>query len=260
MKKKTNDYKWHPLISDTNIFNNYFHNCGIPEFIGFDEILSFEIKENFIEGFPIFGVIAAVDYLKPSNKIYKNNKIKNNDVYFIKQTNELDLACGLIAVLNVIGNNLNKIILEKQSLLDVFFENTKSLNFNQRSKYLENYKELKELHYIYSNNNYKNNEENKSSNNNKKTSKKNNEDEIDDDIDKNDKLYHFISYTIIGNKIYEFDGFNKKPNMVEDLEIKLNKEKNSFEIFLEIVIEDLKNKIKSNYIGDDLSLMYLGYI
>ena len=30
--------------------------------------------------------------------------------------------------------------------------------------------------------------------------------------------YHFdfVSYILIGNKIYEFDGYNKLPNMFED--------------------------------------------
>mmetsp|Transcript_43187 Transcript_43187/g.57138 ORF Transcript_43187/g.57138 Transcript_43187/m.57138 type:complete len:81 (-) Transcript_43187:263-505(-) len=66
--------------------------------------------------------------------------------YYMKQTSELDNACGVIACLHSIYNNLSddKITLLPDSVLATFLQSVKDAGAADRATALENYNQFKE--------------------------------------------------------------------------------------------------------------------
>lgn len=261
---KNTDFRWPALLSDNTIFNQYFHECGMPHFIGFNEIYSLNYQENnFVAGFPVFGIIAAIKRLEYQNP--EKPESSQDDIFFVKQTEELDLACGLIAVLNILGNKLNDIYLEDQSILKKFFEITKYFNPEKRSKFLEDYNELKEKHKFYSaintdiNLNIANNSDYSISATSNPEKDGNINKSSNENIRKQEKIYHFISFALINRKIYEFDGLRNEPKLIKELSDQ--EQEIDFEyIYINYILEELESRVNSRLISDNLSLMYLTYI
>lgn len=64
----------------------------------------------------------------------------------MKQTGVLDNACGIIACLHSVLNNLDKITLEKDSVLGQFWEKAKDISPAERATLLENFTAFQEIH------------------------------------------------------------------------------------------------------------------
>ncbi len=69
--------------------------------------------------------------------------------YYMVQTAELDNACGLIACIHSIFNNIELVSLEPDSLLDRFYLTTVSDNPEERATSLENMKDFQKKHKSY---------------------------------------------------------------------------------------------------------------
>ena len=67
----------------------------------------------------------------------------------MRQSDKLDYACGVVAGIHAILNNLDKIKLKENSVLAKFFEVTKNLTPNEKAYILEENEEFKVPHKIY---------------------------------------------------------------------------------------------------------------
>lgn len=124
------DFKWPPLESNPEVFTEYLRNVGLPEdwFIsevfGLDEdCLSFVPK-------PVIAVIATFENLKKDQ--HEKEDKPAADVaevpYYMKQTSKLDYACGVIACIHSVLNNLDKVQVSDGSVLDRFYQVVRELS------------------------------------------------------------------------------------------------------------------------------------
>jgi len=217
---------WPPLESDPAIFNNYFHSIGLSNKVFFKELLSLLDYKEFllIEG-PLLGII--LNYSRSENKqkpLVDKIKPPENISYFIKQTDVLDNACGLIAALHVFGNN--KIDYEKNSILEEFFKNTQKLNYIDKAKFLENFDKFKEAHKTFSNKG---------------------QTKIEDVENKKINVGHYISFIIENNNLYELDGIKDGPYLL--------KENVSYSNFLDETSKVIMERIKNKEIEEHVNVM-----
>jgi hypothetical protein len=220
-------FDWPPLESDPDIFNNYFHSIGLSDKVFFKELLSLLDYKEFllIEG-PLLGIMlnySRVENKKnepPEDKILLPEKIP----YFIKQTDVLDNACGLIAALHIFGNN--KIDYIKNSILDEFFINSKKLNYEERAKFLENYNKFKEAHKEFSNKG---------------------QTKMEDVEKKKINVGHYISFVIINDNLYELDGIKKGPFLL--------KENINYTEFLDETSKIIMKRIENKEIDENVNVM-----
>lgn len=217
---------WPPLESDPAIFNNYFHSIGLSNKVFFKELLSLLDYKEFllIEG-PLLGII--LNYSRSENKqkpVVDKIKPPENITYFIKQTDVLDNACGLIAALHVFGNN--KIDYEKNSILEEFFKNTQKLNYIEKAKFLENFDKFKEAHKTFSNKG---------------------QTKMEDVENKKINVGHYISFIIENNNLYELDGIKDGPYLL--------KENVSYSNFLDETSKVIMERIKNKEIEEHVSVM-----
>ena len=64
----------------------------------------------------------------------------------MKQTGNLDNACGIIACIHSVLNNTDQINVEPGSILGRFSEESKGMTPLQRADHLDNFTEFKEEH------------------------------------------------------------------------------------------------------------------
>ena len=106
MESESN-FNWPPLESNPEVFTDYLHGIGVPQdwiinqcFGLDDDCLSFVPK-------PTIAVIATFETLKKGAT--DRGDLNNQVDYYMKQTKKLDCACGIIACLHSVLNNLDKV-------------------------------------------------------------------------------------------------------------------------------------------------------
>ena len=122
-------FKWPPLESSPEIFTEYMKKIGMPSDYQFNEVFGFDEEMLGFVPQPVHAVILA--YERTNKEADKENGKEDNVVdYYMKQTSELDNACGVIACLHSIYNN--EINIDPESVLGQF--RTKNLDADSMQK------------------------------------------------------------------------------------------------------------------------------
>lgn len=143
----TTKKSWHALESDPDIWRLYVDKLGVDvdsmdfiEIYSLDEDLSFESKIfAFIFLYPDDGSTPQTSSPSPSPS-------PSEHLWTIKQIEQLDSCCCLIALLHSIGNNLDKIRLKIDSPLEEFYEKSKTMNADERAECLLNNERIHRAH------------------------------------------------------------------------------------------------------------------
>ena len=224
---------WPPLESDPKIFNDYFHSIGLKPDVNFKEIISLvDISAFYSISGPLLGLILnfSREERTKEQKEQENNMFpKTEDVpYFMRQTHELDNACGLIAALHVFANCKNgKMEFQPESVLENFYKNAKNLSPMDRAKLLEKDEKFKKAHKHFS-------------------------DKGQTDIKKqveNDFVGHYIGFVNVGGKLVEFDGVKESPRII--------KEGINDGNFLDLTLEEIMRRINNKEIKEQANVMVL---
>ncbi len=137
----TEPFKWPPLESNPDIFNEYLKNLGLPAEWGIGEVYGFDEDCLGFVPRPVLAVIVSCERLmKAEDKVLGSMDVEAS--YFMKQTQVLDNACGIIACLHSILNNLDQVKLDAGSILGKYWEMAKDLDAPARATALENYEDF----------------------------------------------------------------------------------------------------------------------
>ena len=133
------------MESDPEIFTNYMASMGLPPVWVFSELFGFEEE---LLGFiprPCVALILNAEY-KSKRVARPQGSLDTQCAYYMKQTYELDNACGVIACLHAIYNNLSagKISLNPDSVLAGFLATVQDASPEERATALESYNAFKE--------------------------------------------------------------------------------------------------------------------
>ena len=121
---------------------------GFSELYGFDEDLLGFVPQ------PVLAVIVNFERLGEKNKEEADASsatLATSGVvnYYMKQTGALDNACGVIACLHAIYNNLHSITLHADKPLATYLEKVQDQTPDQRATTLEGYTEFQEQHKAF---------------------------------------------------------------------------------------------------------------
>ena len=148
-------FKWPPLESDPEIFNELLGNMGVPKDWGMAEVMGMDEELLAFVPQPCRALILAFEALDKSYKTDIPNPGSEVE-YYMKQSPTLDDACGLIAAIHTVLNNLNYIPLLEGSPLKVFHDSVKDMEPKDKATFLENYEPIHSAHtahakkvYIY---------------------------------------------------------------------------------------------------------------
>lgn len=93
-------------------------------------------------------MIVAVEKLKYSEPHEKGDpEVPAN--YYMHQTQTLDYACGVIACIHAVLNNLDSIDLDKESVFENFYAMSKNMTPYDKALNLETNKDFKIAHKVH---------------------------------------------------------------------------------------------------------------
>lgn len=144
--------KWVPLESNPEVITKFARKLGLPTNWAFVDVLG--LDPEFLAMVP--SPVAAVLLLFPVSGNYENfvkqrsheiesgGQVVSAKVFFMKQT--IKNACGAMALLHSLANSVDHISFEEGSLVKKFLDATKDMNPDERGTYLEQCKEIAEVH------------------------------------------------------------------------------------------------------------------
>ncbi|UJR24958.1 hypothetical protein I4U23_006322 [Adineta vaga] len=216
---------WHALESDPDLWHTYMEKLGVDgnsfEFI---EIYSLD------EDYPSDENIYAFIFLYPDNGSTpisdESSSVIDDNLWTIKQIEELDSCCCLIALLHAVGNNLDKVILKPNSPLADFFDKTKTKTADERALILLNDAEIHEAH--------------------EETAEQGQTEMIDSER----VGYHYIAYIVSeSNKLYELNGSTRGPQAKFIRELKDESFHSHVTREIKQKVQELDGDIRFNLIG-----------
>ena len=181
--------EWCTIESDPGVFSELIKNIGVKG-VQVDEIVDMDILE--VGNEPVYGLIFLFKYMKNSG--YKPNVLTSwdKDLFFAKQ--EVQYACATQAILGILLNNTDKLdigptLKELKSFTEGMDPQTRGLAISNSEKIrLEHNKFSHPEPFVFA----------------KKIAKD------------GDDVFHFVAYIHFKNAIYEIDGLQKGPILIEE--------------------------------------------
>ena len=203
------------------------HQCGLPENWTFGEIYGFEEDLLAFIPTPVKAVIINAEVLNKQTDRAKGDRAVVQDFY-MKQTGTLDNACGVIACIHAILNNLgegdDKIKLN-DGVLKNFLENTRTQTPEERATSLETFTEFQQVHQGQA----AQGQSNQAS-------------------EQSEVKHHFIAYTVnSAGQLIELDGCKQGPCVVTE----------NCEDVLRGAVAEIQRKLGAQEISESLSMITL---
>jgi len=145
--------KWVPLESNPEVMTQFMHNLGVPKKWQLVDVYGFDPELLAATPQPVLAMIllypysqqAEVDHKKAEEeRIKKDGQVVAKGIYHMKQL--VSNACGTVAIIHCIANNLDKIKLEDGPFKD-FLNKTKDLSFEERGEELMKCETISENHH-----------------------------------------------------------------------------------------------------------------
>lgn len=118
------------------------HKVGLPEDWQISECFGFDEDSLSFVPKPVVGVIAVFENLVKDGSHRETGDLATPVDFYMKQTEELDYACGVIACIHSILNNRQVVNLKEGSLLDQYFKASGSHSAEDRAHILEKMEEF----------------------------------------------------------------------------------------------------------------------
>lgn len=160
--------------------SDFLHKMGLSQEWGVVDVIGFD--DELLQFLP--QPVVALILLYPVSKVQCDGdglETVPGDVYFMKQT--IGNACGTIALLHAVGNSLEQLSLEPESVLQRFFKKTAEMSPEERGHELETSSEISQTH--------------ESSAQAGQTAAP----DLTDDVD-----YHFVAFVHKNGILYQMDG------------------------------------------------------
>ena len=180
--------EWCTIESDPGVFTELIKNIGVKG-VQVDEIIDMDTLE--LDNEPVYGLIFLFKYMQKND--YKPNVLTtwDNDLFFAKQ--EVQNACATQAILGILLNNTDKLdigptLTELKTFTDGMDPATRGLAISNSEKIrIEHNKFAHPEPFVFT----------------KKIAKD------------GDDVFHFVAYLHFKDSIYEIDGLQKGPILIE---------------------------------------------
>ncbi|KAL6423466.1 hypothetical protein ACFW04_010212 [Cataglyphis niger] len=143
---------WVPLESNSEVMTKFLHKLGVPKKWSIVDVYSFDSDLLAIIPRPVLAVVLLYPISAKTEKTKEEKEeeeIKDSksdvpdSIYHMKQC--ISNACGTIALLHSVANNLDAIKLE-DGFLKTFLDQTKGLSYTERGEHLENAQDIIDTH------------------------------------------------------------------------------------------------------------------
>jgi ubiquitin carboxyl-terminal hydrolase L3 len=130
--------------SNPDVMSNFLYEMGLSKEWGVVDVIGFDPELLSFLPQPVVALILLYPVSKVKSTSGDAPTVTPDGVYFMKQT--IRNACGTIALLHSVGNNLDQVPLTGDSILQKFFSKTKDMSPEERGRELENSTEISQTH------------------------------------------------------------------------------------------------------------------
>ena len=187
-------FRWPPLESNPEVFTDYMRGVGltaewaINELYGFDEDLLGMLPQ------PVMAVIANVERLaKADDRQRGDAALVKPGLFYMKQHDALDNACGVIACLHAVYNTAAGATLPAESILARHLATASALDPAARAAALEANVEFQSVHKAMAS-----------------------EGQSAMAQSQSDVRHHFVAFVLIDGNLVELDGTKAGPLIVTE--------------------------------------------
>lgn len=188
--------RWLPIESNPDVMNKFLHAIGLPkkwiisDVFGLDPELLAMLPQPVVSLMLLFPISKNyVEFAKKQEAELADQKTSEN-LFYMKQT--ISNACGTVAMIHAVANNLDSIQLEDGSLKD-FLDKAKDKGPEERAKLLEENDKVCDAHDVVA----KEGQTNAPS--------------LDDKVE-----YHYVAFVQKDGSLYELDGRKSGPVSLGD--------------------------------------------
>jgi len=178
---------WCLIESDPGVFTELIHKFGVTG-LQVEELYSLD-KENFAELKPVYGLVFLFKWTQdddPAGSVVQDSRL--DSIFFARQV--INNACATQAIMSVLMNITDNNITLGSTLTD-FKEFCGALDSETKGLALSNSDQIRSVHNSFARQQLF---------------------EIDSKkADKDDDVFHFVSYVPINGRIYELDGLKAGP-------------------------------------------------
>uniref|UniRef100_A0A023GC21 Ubiquitin carboxyl-terminal hydrolase n=1 Tax=Amblyomma triste TaxID=251400 RepID=A0A023GC21_AMBTT len=147
--------KWVPLESNPEVITKFAHKLGLPANWSFVDVVGLDPELLGMVPSPVAAVLLLFpisgnyeNFVKQrSHEIESDGQAVSDKVFFMKQT--IKNACGAMALLHALANSMDQVKFGDDGLLNKFLAATKAMNPDERGTYLEQCKEIAQVHEEY---------------------------------------------------------------------------------------------------------------
>lgn len=227
------EFDWPPLESNPEVLTDYLHQIGLAPAYAIGEVFSFDEELLAFLPQPIYGVIVALERLEDGDKS-KEGDSSYPIPFYMKQTESLDNACGIVACLHAIlnsNNSTNNSMIRPDSVLSQFQAATAHQAPAERARALEDDRAFRTVH--------------------QKFALKGQSAAITSD--QSQVRHHYVAFVVVRNnnnghdQLVELDGTKQGPHVVQD---------NCSDV-LRGTIAAIRKRLAEGKISEQLSMMTL---
>jgi len=195
MGDESEKQRWLPIESNPEVMNKFLHNCGLPkeqwavaDVFGLDEPLLAMLPQPVLSLMLLFPINDRyIEHCTKQEEALKTSQQEvPKDLYYMKQT--ISNACGTVAMIHAVANNLDRIQLKEGSFLKKFLDETADKTPEERAAALEADDGICSTHDQVAQEG--------------QTSAPNLEDKVD---------YHYVAFVESGGNLFELDGRKSAP-------------------------------------------------
>ena len=174
--------RWPPIEANPQVFNDFARQVGVPTRWQFDDVLGFDDELLAMVSQPCLAII----FLFPCKcKTQFSEANRGDKGFFLRQVSELDQACGTIAMIHAIANNLKNMDIKTGVIYDYVNNASKEDTPEKRGNLLVENQSVLKLHKSFANEG---------------------QSHVKEQAD-----HHFVCFTEVDGHIYEFDGCKPAP-------------------------------------------------
>jgi len=177
--------RWPAIESNPEVLNKFSRDIGLDhESWTFQDVLGLDPELLALLPQPVLAILLLFPS-KMKIRVVEDSGDGKQEVFFLRQVDELDSACGTIAMIHALTNNPHTL---KPGVLKDFLESVRDQNGLDRGLSLARNAQLSSLHSQFS--------------------QQGQTKELKDGVSSG---HHFVCFTRIGNDIYELDGVKSAP-------------------------------------------------
>jgi len=196
--------RWLPLESNPEVLTKFLRNGGVPEPWNMTDVFGLDPDLLGMVPQPVKALVLLFPMTDCSEK-FGEERAKElsvsdfpSDLFYTNQT--VSNACGTVALLHAVGNNVKETGLKEDGVLSQFYKATAAMSPKEKARFMETCQDLADAH--------------------KKHAQEGNATEtpsLKDEVE-----HHFIAFVHHGGSLWELDGrkplpLNCGPSKPEDL-------------------------------------------